>query len=239
MQLFYGYAENGVAHLTEDESKHAIKVLRKKAGDIIHVMDGKGSLFTGPIAEDHQKRCSIRIEEHLENWGAIPYSFHLAIAPTKNMDRLEWLLEKAVEIGLTEVTPLLCDHSERKVLKPERLEKILLSACKQSLKGTLPVLNALTKFTDFVERESELPRYIGYCGEGEKVFLPEAMKANGPSACVLIGPEGDFSPREFELASENGIIPITLGEQRMRTETAGLTAVQSAHISNELFFKRK
>lgn len=234
MQLFYGHKNGDAAELTLDESKHAIKVLRKSAGDIIHVMDGAGNLYSGPISNDHQKHCSILIQEEVNNWNMVPYDFHLAIAPTKHMDRLEWLIEKAVEIGITRITPLLSFHSERKVLKSERLEKILLSACKQSLKGTLPQLDPLTKFTDFIAEHRDYPTYIGYCGEGDKKLLVTEMMTNGPSACVMIGPEGDFSADEFTLALESGVHPISLGDQRLRTETAGLTAVQAANLIHQL-----
>ncbi|TNE30220.1 MAG: 16S rRNA (uracil(1498)-N(3))-methyltransferase [Bacteroidetes bacterium] len=234
MQLFYGHKDGNSAALTADESKHAIKVLRKSAGDIIHVMDGAGNLYSGPISNDHQKHCTIRIEEEVNDWNPVPYQFHLAIAPTKHMDRLEWLIEKAVEIGITRITPLLSFHSERKVLKLERLEKILLSACKQSLKGTLPQLDPLTKFTDFIVEKRPDLTYIGYCGEGEKKLLVSELMKNGPSACVIIGPEGDFSADEFSMATSAGVVPITLGDQRLRTETAGLTAVQAANLIHQL-----
>lgn len=234
MQLFYGERNGDHALLTPDESKHAVKVLRKTVGDVIHVMDGKGNLFEGPIADDHQKHCGIRIEKTVENWNPVPYQFHLAIAPTKHMDRLEWLCEKAVEIGITRITPLLTFHSERKVLKPERLEKILLSASKQSLKGFVPQLDPLTKFDAFILSERPYPTYIGYCGEGEKSVLGKVMQTRGVDACVMIGPEGDFSEAEFTKALVNGIQPITLGDQRLRTETAGLTAVQTANLIYQL-----
>lgn len=234
MQLFYGHREGDNVQLSEEESKHAIKVLRKRSGDVIHVMDGLGNLYEGPIVEEHPKRCTITISEHTENWGSLPYSFHLAIAPTKNMDRLEWLLEKAVEIGISRVTPLLCEHSERKVLKPERLERIMLSATKQSLKGTLPQLDPLTSFKDFIANKPEVPTAIGYCGEGEKKSLIKWMQSNGSDVCVMIGPEGDFSEAEFEAALGAGVVGISLGEQRLRTETAALAAVHTAHIAQLL-----
>lgn len=232
MQLFYGHREGDRVLLSEDESKHAVKVLRKSVGDELHVFDGKGNLYIGSIVDNHPKHCGITIDSIEENWGSLPYSFHLAIAPTKNMDRLEWLVEKAVEIGISRITPLLCEHSERKVLKPARLERILLSATKQSLKGTLPQLDELTPFKEFVEAEREYPTYIGYCGDGEKTPLHKAMRTEGSSVCVMIGPEGDFSPAEFERAIAAGITGITLGDQRMRTETAGLAAVHTAHLNH-------
>lgn len=234
MQLFFGERNGDQATLTLDESKHAIRVLRKSAGDYIHVMDGKGNLYYGPIANDHQKHCSISIETETANWNSIPYEFHLAIAPTKNMDRLEWLCEKAVEIGITRITPILSFHSERRVLKLERLEKILLSASKQSLKGTLPQLDPLTSLKDFLNTQRDYPTYMGYCGDGKKSLLVKEMMTSGPSACVLIGPEGDFSEEEFQLALKAGVQPISLGEQRLRTETAGLAAVQTANLVHQL-----
>lgn len=230
MQLFYGQVEGDRVVLSEDESKHAIRVLRKKSGDILSVIDGHGGLYTGPIVEEHQKHCAIQIDEHVENWGEVPYDFHLAIAPTKNMDRLEWLLEKSVEIGISRISPILCEHSERKVLKPERLERILLSGVKQSLKGKIPQLDPLVKFNDFIGQTRNYPTYIGYCGEGTKTPLIDQMRTNGSSVCVMIGPEGDFSPEEFQNALAAGIPGITLGDQRLRTETAALAAVHTAHI---------
>lgn len=230
MQLFYGYKEGDRVMLSEDESKHAVKVLRKSVGDELNVFDGKGNLYTGRIVDNHPKHCGITIDNVEENWGALPYSFHLAIAPTKNMDRLEWLVEKAVEIGISRITPLLCEHSERKVLKPARLERILLSATKQSLKGTLPQLDELTAFKEFIQQQNGMPTFIGYCGEGIKSPLHQKMREHGSSVCVMIGPEGDFSPAEFEAALKAGIQGITLGDQRMRTETAGLAAVHTAHL---------
>lgn len=238
MQLFYGFKEGENVHLTEDESRHAVKVLRKKSGDQIHVMDGLGHLFSGPITVDHPKKCVVHIEEITDNWGLNPYEFHLAIAPTKNIDRLEWLCEKAVEIGITRITPLLCRHSERKVLKPERLERILLSAAKQSLKGILPQLDPLTPLEEFVTTTLPYPRYIGYCGEGEKLHLTDLLNKSGSTCCVMIGPEGDFSPDEFDLARNAGIIPVTLGEQRLRTETAGLLAVSTAHTLYQIYLNK-
>lgn len=232
MQLFYGHREGEYALLSEEESRHAIKVLRKSLGDEIHVFDGLGNLFTGRIADNHPKHCGIKIDSIEENWGALPYQFHLAIAPTKNMDRLEWLAEKAVEIGISKLTPLLCEHSERKVLKPVRLEKIILSATKQSLKGTLPILDPLTPFKDFIQTPRAYPTFMGYCGEGEKTPLFQELKTTGSTVCVMIGPEGDFSPSEFEMALSKGIRGITLGDQRMRTETAGLAAVHTAHLAH-------
>ncbi len=233
MQLFYGHREGDSVFLTEDESKHAVKVLRKRTGDILSVMDGKGNLYEGPIADEHPKHCSIQIDKHESEWGLLPYSFHLAIAPTKNMDRLEWFCEKAVEIGISRITPILCEHSERKVLKPERLERILLSATKQSLKGVVPQLDPLTKYADFIEEmgASATPTYIGYCGEGEKIALAPELQKVGSSVCVIIGPEGDFSPEEFDKALANGVKGITLGYQRLRTETAAIAAVHTAWVA--------
>ncbi len=236
MQLFYGYQKGELAFLNEEESKHAIRVLRKKHGDVISVMDGAGNRFDGPIIDDHQKHCTIKIEHHESNWGQIPYSFHLAIAPTKHMDRLEWVCEKAVEIGVSKITPLLCEHSERKVLKPARLERILLSATKQSLKGVVPILAPLTPFSEFIGNvdSSIEATYIGYCGAGPKEKLIQSLRNNPISSCVMIGPEGDFSPEEFKRAFQSGVKGVTLGDQRLRTETAAISAVHTAHVAHLL-----
>lgn len=213
--------------LDEAESKHAIRVLRLQVGEEVSLVDGRGGRFIAQIEDAHPKRVVLTITKFIANDGQRDYRFHLAIAPTKNMDRLEWLLEKATEIGLDEVTPIICDHSERKEVNIERLEKVMIAAMKQSLKAFLPKINPAVRLTAFLEeirrQEKPLHYFIAHCADGEKAFLARKL-APGHDACVLIGPEGDFSPAEIQSAQEAGCQPITLGASRLRTETAGLAA---------------
>lgn len=234
MQLFYGTRSGDKFTLAEDESKHAVKVLRKVEGDVLHAMDGEGNLIEGIISLAHPKRCELAIQQVTPRWGEVPYRLHLAFAPTKNMDRTEWLIEKAIELGVDRFTPLLTEHSERKVLKVDRLDRIARSACKQSLKGTLPKIDELTPFDEFIRSEQTAHRYIGYCGDGTKAQLIQELRRTSEPVCIAIGPEGDFSPREFEEAVAQGFKGITLGDQRLRTETAGLMAVHTAHVAHLL-----
>lgn len=221
-----------MAALPESEARHCIQVLRHKVGDRIHFIDGQGGLYEGEIAEAGKKTCLLKVISHKENHGKRPYRVHLAVAPTKNISRMEWLLEKATEIGLDTFTPLLCSHSERRVLKLERLEKIAISAAKQSVKAYLPQLNPLTSFEAFLkEAPAEAGRYIAYLGEGVKESLKQNYKP-GQDVCLLIGPEGGFSPQEAEAAVSSGFTPVTLGESRLRTETAALVACHTIHLLN-------
>lgn len=233
MNIFYADQVNGeVAALPENEARHCIQVLRHKAGDHIHFIDGRGGLYEGEITEAGKKTCLLKVLSHKEDYGKRPYRVHLAVAPTKNISRMEWLLEKATEIGFDSFTPLLCSHSERRVLKMQRLEKIVLSAAKQSVKAFLPVLNPLTSFDSFLkETRAETGRYIAYLGEGVKGSLKENYEP-GQNVCLLIGPEGGFSPQEAEAAMGAGFIPVTLGESRLRTETAALVACHTIHLLN-------
>ncbi|MCR9098447.1 MAG: 16S rRNA (uracil(1498)-N(3))-methyltransferase [bacterium] len=233
MNIFFTKEVRGaVAALPESEARHCIQVLRHKVGDRIHFIDGRGGLYEGEIVEAGKKTCLLKVLSHEEAYGKRAYRVHLAVAPTKNISRMEWLLEKATEIGLDTFTPLLCSHSERRVLKLERLEKIVLSAAKQSVKAYLPQLNPLTGFEDFLERtDSEAGRFIAYLGEGVKGALKQNYKA-GQDVCLLIGPEGGFSPQEARAAADAGFTPVTLGESRLRTETAALVACHTIHLLN-------
>lgn len=242
MQLFYSNTINSDSNqFTFDkiESRHIVKVLRKKEGDTLFITDGKNSLFNVTILIGSDKKCLVEITSIEQKETPRDYYLHVAIAPTKNNDRLEWFLEKATEIGIDEITPIICKHSERKVVKHERLEKVLVSAMKQSLKFQLPKLNPLTSFNDFINSDFEGDLFIAHCEETDKKSLKDELHFDKLSVTksnqitVLIGPEGDFSTKEIEVALQNKFTPITLGESRLRTETAGIVAVQSIAFFNE------
>ncbi len=217
--------------LNEEESRHCIKVLRLKEDDTIYLIDGKGTLFTAKIIDAHHKHCTVECIDKQTDFEKLDYELHIALAPTKNIDRTEWFLEKCTEIGIDEFTPLLCEHSERKVIKPARLQKVITSAVKQSLKAFHPKLNELTKFNELVTTPFNGDKYIAHCYKGKKPHLKTLCRAK--SKClILIGPEGDFSPLEVELAKANGFKEISLGNSRLRTETAGVVACNIVSLSN-------
>jgi len=237
MQLFYN---PNISEHTQDitfdkeESRHIIKVLRMKEGDSFKITNGKGSFFDAEITKANPKGCLVKILSE-EKQKPLPYQLHLAVAPTKLNDRYEWFLEKATEIGISEITPIICDHSERKIIKPERYEKILQSAMKQSLKAYLPILNEAGSLKDFLnsENNSDSKKYIAHCEETDKKSLKSVMLPN-KKIIILIGPEGDFSSEEIALSKKSGYIPVTLGESRLRTETAAIVACHSVAFINEL-----
>lgn len=232
MNLFYTPdIKDQYYQLDEVESKHCVRVLRLKEEDKIHLIDGKGTLFTAKIIDAHPKRCTVECVEKKEEFGKLDYELHLALAPTKNIDRTEWFLEKCTEIGTSEFTPLLSSHSERKVVKHDRLFKVITSAVKQSLKAYHPKLNELTKFADLVTSDFDGDKFIAHCNPGEKTHLKQLCKPKA-KCLVLIGPEGDFSPEEVELAKANGFQEISLGESRLRTETAGVVACNIVSLAN-------
>jgi 16S rRNA (uracil1498-N3)-methyltransferase len=208
--------------LPQAESKHAIKVLRLNEGAVIQLFDGKGSIYNCEISIADAKRCEVKILTKKFVEPQKP-SLHIAIAPTKNNDRFEWFLEKATEIGISEITPLLCQQSERKKIKLERFEKILIAAMKQSKQAYLPKLNELTKFSDFIKNNSSEQQLMAHCEQTDKKQLNTALKL-GKNTIILIGPEGDFSKAEIELALKNNFKPVALGNSRLRTETAGIYA---------------
>ena len=214
--------------LPDEEAGHCIRVLRMKEGDSIRLTDGKGCFYDAVISAVSGKRCMVHIERKEQQEQLWNGYLHIAVAPTKLMDRNEWFVEKAVEIGVDEITFLKTDHSERDVIKMERIEKIAVSAMKQSQKATLPVLNGMTSLRSFIERGFDGDKYIAHCEPGSKVLLQDALTP-GHNSLVLIGPEGDFSPVEIEMALKAGFKPISLGPSRLRTETAALVAV---HIMN-------
>ena len=228
MWLFYTPDIQDDMQLPEEEAGHCIRVLRMKEGDSIRLTDGKGSFYDAVISAVSGKRCMVHIESREVQQPLWDGHLHIAVAPTKLMDRNEWFVEKAVEIGVDEITFLKTDHSERDVVKMERIEKIAVSAMKQSQKATLPVLNGMTTLRNLIEREFDGDKFIAHCEPGSKVLLQDAV-IPGHDSLVLIGPEGDFSPAEIEMALKAGFRPISLGPSRLRTETAALVAV---HIMN-------
>lgn len=231
MHLFYTPDISGKEYtLSEEESKHAIRVLRLDAGDEVQLVDGKGGLYKAKVTDPNPKRCKLEITKTVSEFGKKPYYIHIAVAPTKNLDRMEWFIEKAVEIGIDEISFLKCSRSERKELKLDRLEKIAVSAMKQSLKAYLPKLNELTPYKTFLAKlDSVSSSYIAHLEEGNRQDLKQ-IDTSGKSYCVLIGPEGDFTPEEIETALAKGIKPVTLGESRLRTETAALVACHTLNL---------
>ncbi|RIV74427.1 16S rRNA (uracil(1498)-N(3))-methyltransferase [Flagellimonas aequoris] len=233
MQLFYNPSlDNSTKQFVfpPEESKHIARVLRKTEGDIVHITNGKGYLFEAEILVPDQKRCKVKIVSESKS---VPkrYSLHMAVAPTKMNDRFEWFLEKATEIGIDEITPLFCDHSERKTVKLERMERVLQSAMKQSLQTVLPKLNPPMSFKDFMETDNTGLKFIAHCDEGEKMELKRRVIAD-MDITILIGPEGDFSKEEIDAAKAKGFVPISLGNNRLRTETAAIVACTTVNVIN-------
>lgn len=217
--------------LDEEESAHCVRVLRYTRGDEILLTNGRGITLNARITNPHPKHCEFEIlhAEHQTNHH--DFYLHIAIAPTKNVERLEWALEKCTEIGVDEITPLLCRFSERKQLRTDRLQKIILSAAKQSLTPYLPKLNELTDYESFIRNRTEETRFIAHCYKDEKRELKSLIQ-RGKSAVILIGPEGDFSEQEVEEALQNGFQPVSLGNSRLRTETAAVVACHTAILMN-------
>lgn len=208
-----------VIQLPQEESKHISKVLRMQLGDKIEIVNGKGDLFEAEIILNHQKHCQVRITSH-KHFDKDAFHIHIAIAPTKNMDRFEYFLEKSTELGIHEITPIICANSERKIIKNERLEKVLIAAMKQSKRLYLPKLNPLTRIEEFIKQHP--PGLVAHCYNDQKNELSKTLASN--NLPVLIGPEGDFSIDEIQELIKNNYLPITLGKTRLRTETAGLYA---------------
>lgn len=229
MQLFYIEHPEKEIILNGEESKHAIKVLRKKEGDILNFTDGKGKIYTAKITTADIRKCRLQIINSEAKQKKHNYYLHIAIAPTKNIDRFEWFLEKATEIGVDEITPVICNRSERKVIKKERCQRILLSAIKQSLKSYLPKLNDAISLKDFLKLNTNEVRYIAHCQDGDKQELKNMKQSK--RTLILIGPEGDFSKEEIDLALAKNFKEVSLGTSRLRTETAGIIAVHTTNIN--------
>lgn len=221
MNTFFGMIQHQVALLNEDESLHCVKVLRHKVGDVIQIIDGKGTKAIGVIQAAHPKQCAVSLTHKETVVKNRSYYLHVAIAPTKNMERIEWFVEKAVEIGIDEISLLRCKNSERTVVKDERVKKVAESALKQSQQAHLPILNSIKDVKEFIKTTTSDIKLIAHCEEGVKQTIKTHIVPN-KSYTILIGPEGDFSQEEIILANQTNYIPIQLGESRLRTETAGL-----------------
>ncbi len=235
MQLFYNPTiseANSSFVFDKEESKHIIKVLRKKESDILFVTNGLGLVFTTKIALASDSKCTVTILL-VDKHEPLPYRLHLAVAPTKMNERYEWFLEKVTEIGIHKITPIICEHSERKVVNIDRFQKIIESAMKQSLHSFLPKLNEPIAFKDFLKLDFNGQRFIAHCEETNKKSLKTVIQPN-QDVTLLIGPEGDFSVKEIELALDNKFIPVTLGTTRLRTETAAIVAGHTVVLTNEI-----
>lgn len=231
MNTFFGIIQNNAAILNEDESLHCVKVLRHKVGDVICVIDGKGTRAIGKIEAAHAKQCAVSLTQKESVAPNRNYTLHVAIAPTKNIERIEWFVEKAVEMGIDEISFIRCKNSERTVVKDERLVKVAESAVKQSKQAYLPKINPLVDYKDFIKSDLPTIKLIAHCEENKKTPI-NSLITKGKSHVVLIGPEGDFSKDEIELALASNFQAVSLGENRLRTETAGLYAVASLAILN-------
>ena len=238
MELFYSQdIEGGTCRLYHDESGHCIKVLRHRCGDEISVIDGRGTLYRCRIVSDSHKEVVAQVIDSVQDWGGHPYKLHLAVCPTKNNDRYEWFAEKACEMGFDELSPIIGDHSERRILKTPRVEKILISASKQSLKAAVPVVNEPVSVKEFIAANADKDglKLIAYCFDDDRVprrSIKEVLSGyEGNDVTVMIGPEGDFSHEEAELALQAGFIPVHLGASRLRTETAAVTAAAAVYFT--------
>lgn len=234
MQLFFNSnikTSDTFFQFDKEESKHIIKVLRKKTGDSIHITDGNGNLFHSKITVESEKKCEVQIQT-IDQFEPKKYKLHIAIAPTKMNDRFEWFLEKATEIGVDEISPIICEHSERKVYKTDRAEKILQAAMKQSNQFFLPKINTPISFSEFIKNTTDGEKFIAHCEENQKDSFKSRCQPN-QNILILIGPEGDFSSKEINLALKNNFIPVSLGNTRLRTETAGVVASHTVALINE------
>ena len=250
MELFYAHEADGrFCRLDADESAHCCRVLRHRSGDEIHVIDGLGTMFRCRLTDDNPKGAEAEVLEAFPDWGGHPYRLTVACCPTKNNDRFEWFVEKATEVGVDRIVPVIGDHSERKVYKTDRAARIALSATKQSLKARIPDIAEPVSVKDFIcqdepsschfdqaKRVEKSLKLIAYCFEGDtkRISIQEALKAyDGKDVTILIGPEGDFSPEEARLAVDHGYIPVHLGASRLRTETAAVLAATAVYLAME------
>ena len=243
MELFYAYEADGrICRLDADESGHCVRVLRHRAGDEIHVIDGVGTMYRCRLVDDNPKGAEAEVLESFPGWGGHPYRLTVACCPTKNNDRFEWFVEKATEVGVDRIVPVIGERSERKVYKTDRALRIALSATKQSLKARIPDIAEPVSVKDFIyhseppEQTKESLRLIAYCFDGStrRISIQEALRDyGGKDVTILIGPEGDFSPEEARLAVEHGYIPVHLGASRLRTETAAVVAATAVYLAFE------
>ncbi len=218
--------------LNEEESKHCVRVLRLKQDDIVYLVDGVGGFYYARISDPNPKKCRLFVYQSFKEYGKKNYHLSIAIAPTKNIDRFEWFLEKAAEIGIDRIIPIVCKQSEREIIKPERLIKILIEAIKQSKQAYLPELSDITRFKSLVNSNFMGKKLIAHCNENEKNLLKNAI-VPGEHVLVLIGPEGDFTREEVEIALQNGFQEVSLGSNRLRTETAGIVACHTVALINQ------
>lgn len=232
MHIFYTPDINSDTYiLSEEESKHCIKVLRFQKGSVLNLVDGKGGFYDAIVEEPHPKRTKIKILRVHKNYGLRNHYLHIAIAPTKNIERLEWFLEKATEIGIDEITPIICERSERREVKTERLNKVITTAVKQSIKAFHPKLNDPQSFTDIILKTKHTNKFIAHCVESKKFSIKDQFKPDS-DYLVMIGPEGDFTPSEIDSAMSHKFKPISLGDSRLRTETAALEACFEINFLN-------
>ncbi|MFI3294816.1 MAG: RsmE family RNA methyltransferase [Rikenellaceae bacterium] len=236
MNLFFAEELSSQVILSSEESRHTVSVLRMRVGDCVMVTDGRGTMCWGEISVAEPKRVVIDVQRRVEDYQRRDYTLWMGVAPTKNIDRYEWFLEKATEVGVDRITPLLCDHSERRVVKRERSEKVVIGAVKQSQKAYLPSVDELTRFSDYLSEVVSVAGsrqlFIAHCDDlREKVELKDVLVGGGDYV-VLIGPEGDFSPSEVSLAHSHGFRSVSLGASRLRTETAALYSVVCASLRN-------
>lgn len=231
MHVFYTPDIDTCDELPDDEAGHCLRVLRLNVGDEVMLTDGRGAMRRAVIASTAGKRCRVEVTEVIPQPPLWTGHLHVAVAPTKNIDRMEWLAEKVTEIGIDELTFLDCRYSERRIVKLERMEKVIVSAMKQSLKARKPLVNGMTAFARFMERDFGGQKFICHCYEGEKTLLRDVL-VPGEDALVLVGPEGDFSREEVELAESKGFRAVSLGRSRLRTETAALVAVHLMNLAN-------
>lgn len=236
MQLFYAPEISLPRYtLSEEESKHCTRVLRMAIGDELHLTDGRGNMYRCKVVDDNAKRCAVEVVETMAEYEPLTYGLVMAVAPTKIIDRFEWFLEKATEIGVTEIYPIECDHSERRQIKDEREQKVITAAVKQSLKAYHPKLHPMTPVREVMALDFDGEKYIAHCDSsfGEKEYLGKMIKKGGKNL-ILIGPEGDFSKEEINFAAQNGFKAVTLGRERLRTETAAVVATAIVSTINKL-----
>jgi 16S rRNA (uracil1498-N3)-methyltransferase len=235
MHIFYSTHINaGEALLSPEESAHCIRVLRLGKGDKVHLIDGQGGMYDAIITHPDAKQCQLEITGIIDHYKGRNFTLHIAIAPTKNIDRFEWFIEKAVEIGIDIITPILCHRSERRILKTNRLHKLIISTMKQAMVPYHPALHELTKYDSLISSlgGSSYNRFIAHCDESEKKKLKDVL-APQTNVILLIGPEGDFTQGEIDLAIAHDFVPVSLGYNRLRTETAGIVACQTFNLLNE------
>jgi len=234
MQIFYAPQITGDSHaLDESESKHIVRVLRKNRGTIVRLIDGEGNLYEGIIDDPDPRKCTISITRVIRDFEKRDYRLHIAISPLKNTERFEWFIEKSVEIGIDEITPLVCRNTEKAGIKKERINNLIISAMKQSLKANKTILNDACLFNEFTGRESKGIRMIAHCNDSVSRSKISDIYSKGMSVLILIGPEGDFSAEEIKSATLKGFHNINLGNSRLRTETAGLAACHSIYFINQ------